>query len=139
MNSQNDSQDVAIQEHMKKIDQMQDHKVRMQTLYNNYELQLINWYFLLNSGGLIGTLTLLSAKNGKYQFFCIMLALCFSAGLLFIIIASKLTCKRILPEFDRRVKREQISDTSRIDIFEYLSIISFAVGLLIGIIALIHS
>jgi hypothetical protein len=114
-----------------------EHKVRMQTLSNDYNLLILNWYFLLNSGGLIGTITLLSLKTEEFIDLCIILALVFGAGVSFIIRACILGRKRILLEFDTSAKKHDIPTTKSVNIFESLSIISFALGVVLTIAVLI--
>lgn len=132
VNNDNDQHSL----HMQKAGESYNHKVRMQNLANNYNLLLLNWYFLLNSGGLIGTITLLTVKNETHRPLCVILFLFFLIGLIFTIISCKLDYGRILPEFDKSIKKETIPNIMLVTTCEYLSIIFFMVGLLIGIITL---
>ena len=129
----NDQENIGLQEHRQKIQQSYEHKVRMQMLSNEYGLLILKWYFLLNSGGLIGTLTLLGLKKEKSIYLCIILAVLFAAGIYFIITACKLDRKRIIPEFDASSNKDDIPSVTCVDKLESLSIISFAIGLLIAI------
>lgn len=133
MNDQDASQ-AAQAPHLMKIQKDSEHKVEMQVLANSFAMLILKWYFLLNSGGLIGTLTLLSAKNGHYTFLCIILSVLFSLGLIFVIISCKLDHIRILSAFDKSIKNKP--DETLVTIFEYLSIIFFILGLIVGITSL---
>lgn len=126
----------GLEEHLLKMQYNYEHRVRMQTLANDYALLILKWYFLLNSGGLIGTLTLLGLKSGTYIYLCKILAPLFTLGIISIITACKLDRKRILPEFDTSANKQGIPARGCVNTFEWLSILCFTMGLIIAIVSL---
>lgn len=74
-------------------------RANSQEIINLYNFILYKWFFILNAGGLIATITLLSTvKNSQNShgiiILCITLGFIFVAGILSIIIATKLEIKR---------------------------------------------
>ena len=107
------------------------HKKAMRHLSHHLAIQTYNWYFLLNTGGIIGTLALLSINVKKYTWVCSLLLLLFSLGLYFVIAASKLDQNNAEAVFDKtKVKTKQ----SYVIWLEFLSLGLFYLGLIGGVI-----
>jgi len=76
-------------------------------IINSYNDLLYKWYFLLNAGGLIGTLTLLTLNSelNHITVLCIVLITFFLLGIMSIITATKLEINRF-DEDTNDIKRE---------------------------------
>lgn len=98
---------------------------------NNYEQQLINWYFTLNAGGLVATLTLLTVQGDPYRKICFWLLLLFSSGLISIILACKFEKSRLRSITDKKVAMCTPSELL-INNLQWMSIMFFFIGLGIG-------
>ena len=108
-----------------------EHKKAMRKFSHLLALQTYNWYFLLNTGGIIGTLALLSINVKKYTWVCSLLLLLFSLGLYFVIAASKLDQNNAEAVFDKtRIKTKQ----SYVVWLEFLSLLLFYLGLIGGVV-----
>ncbi len=71
-----------------------DNKASDLDTVNSYSSMLYQWYFILNSGGLIGTITLLSFKLGKFYIpLCASLLIIFFLGIVSIVAANILEAK----------------------------------------------
>jgi hypothetical protein len=97
---------------------------------------LLNWYFLLNAGGLAGTITLLNIKDTKYISLCLLLSVLFALGILFTIILSKVEQQNIISSFELPKIKVHPRNKRMLDVFELLSIIPFVLGLIIGVVYL---
>lgn len=133
MNEQDEGRSVETS-HLLKLRCDAEDKRDIRSLANMYELQFINWIFLLNSGGLIGSLTLLTS-SAKYINLCVILAFIFSVGLILIIISCKLDHQNINANFD---KKKDTYSPLLIDSLQIVSIILFFIGLIIAMVSIIN-
>ncbi|MBI2790388.1 MAG: hypothetical protein HYX61_00400 [Gammaproteobacteria bacterium] len=122
---------------------------------NSYNYILYKWYFILNAGGLVGIVTLLSlsSKDNQIIGLCVILIVIFFLGILSIITANNLEITRfekdsenIMAEFDA-FKKDKSSDSYLLEKinkdsypahlatkFEYLSLGFFIIGIILGIV-----
>jgi uncharacterized membrane protein YhaH (DUF805 family) len=110
------------------------------------------WFFILNAGGFLGTITLLVGKGDNYKNICIFLFITFLFGILSIILSVSLEHKRYKKQGDRvdnafkelgqgkitTDKFLQICSITKIpwwvpNLFEWISLIVFLLGLIVSI------
>ncbi len=124
------------------------------SIANQYNFKLYEWFFLLNAGGLIGTITLITikTKDPNYIILCVLMAASFIFGIMFIIWANltereRFRCEseRIKSVFENDLIQDKVSrryflksinlDQNKVSttkIIETLSIIFFIIGITIG-------
>lgn len=116
-----------------------EHKILLQTLANAHEQQLNNWYFTLNSGGLIASLTLLTIDKKNYKCLCFFLVIIFTLGLASIILSCFFQKKSLNNNFFDKNNTSFFLKDSTIDFFQSSSVIIFLFGVIIGLIILFQS
>lgn len=121
---------------------------------NQYNFKFYDWCFLLNAGGLIGTITLVTvkSKDPNYLVLCVVMAIIFAAGIGLIIWANltererfKKESERIKSIYENELKKDQVvrenfvksinSDTydvGKTKIIESLSVTFFVIGMAVG-------
>lgn len=125
--------------HLMMMQAKKEQKSLLQTLGNAHEQQLNNWYFTLNSGGLIASLTLLTINNKNYKCLCFVLIIIFTLGLLSIILSCFFQKKSLQNNFFDIKSTSFFFKDSTIDLFQCSSIIIFLLGVTIGLIELFRS
>lgn len=121
---------------------------------NQYNFKLYEWFFLLNAGGLIGSVTLVTVetKDPNYIILCVIMAGFFIFGILSIVFANLTERERFRSEavrisnvYENDFKQDQISrdnciksmnsdghDVKTTKIIETLSIVFFIFGIVVG-------